>query len=195
MDRLTVAALLALSLSEPVAAKVVASTDTAFVTRSEVVVEAAPASVWSDLVVPAKWWDPEHTWSGQAANLSLEPRAGGCFCELLGTGEPGAPRGSVEHLHVVQVLSGRLLRMTGGLGPLQSEPVGAVFTITLASAGEGTRIGFEYKVSGLVTIKGGDIVGAVDGVLSAQLARLAALARGSGSEGGASPRVERTPAD
>ena len=176
-------------VSAPAAAEVVSSSDSGFALQSTASVPVAPDVVWADLVAPAKWWDPEHTWSGKASNLYLDPQATGCFCELLGSGEPGSvdpglvgpgrPRGSVEHLHIVHVLPGRLLRMTGGLGPLQSEPVGAVLTIALESAGEGTRIRFEYKVSGLVTIKGGDIAPAVDGVLSAQLARLAALPHGS----------------
>lgn len=195
MNRLAVVALLALCLPQSVAAGVVASSDTTFVTRSEVVVPTRPTAVWRDLVDPARWWDPEHTWSGKAANLSLDPRAGGCFCELLGTGEPGGPHGSVEHLHVVQVLSGRLLRMTGGLGPLQSEPVGAVLSIALATAGEGTRVSFEYKVSGLATIKGGEIASAVDGVLAAQLARLAAMSGGSTRDGAARARGDGASAD
>lgn len=185
MNRLSAVALAALALSAPARAEVVASSDASFVTRSEVTVPAAPETVWADLVAPAKWWDPEHTWSGKASNLYLDPQATGCFCELLGTDEPGKPRGSVEHLHIVHVLPGRLIRMTGGLGPLQSEPVGAVLTIALASDGAGTRISFEYKVTGLVTIKGGDIAPAVDGVLTAQLARLAALVGGSAPVGAA----------
>jgi len=172
--------LVAAIVSAPAAAEVVSSSDSGFALQSTASVPVAPDVVWADLVAPAKWWDPEHTWSGKASNLYLDPQATGCFCEQLGPGEsglvgPGTQRGSVEHLHVVHVLPGHLLRMTGGLGPLQSEPVAAVLTIALEAVGDGTRIRFEYKVSGLMTIKGGDIAAAVDGVLSAQLARLAAL--------------------
>src|SRR5690606_29347088 len=44
---------------------------------------AAPV-VWAALADVAKWWDPEHTYSGDARNLSLEPQVRGCFCERLG---------------------------------------------------------------------------------------------------------------
>ena len=98
------------------------------------------------------------------------------ICELLplpAGAEPGTPRGSVEHLHVINVAPERMLRMSGGLGPLQAEPVSAVFTVSLKSEDAGTRVTFDYRVAGLVTLKGGEIAGPVDQVLAAQLARLA----------------------
>ena len=163
-------------LPDTARAEVVSVTETSFVSRSTREVSGAPDKVWGDLVVPARWWDPARTWSGAAANLSLDVQASGCFCELLppapGTAGEG---GSVEHLHVVHVVPGRLLRMTGGLGPLQAEPVGAVLSVTLVPAGAVTRVTFEYKVAGLVGFKGSEIAGPVDAVLAAQLARLAAL--------------------
>ena len=163
----------------PVLAEVGATSDAGFVTHGERAVPAPPAAVWAALLAPAGWWDPAHTWTGQATNLYLDAEATGCFCEQLAVpagADPGAPRGSVEHMHIIHVAPGRLLRMTGGLGPLQAEPVGAVLTISLAGQGAGTRITFEYRVSGLATLKGGEIAGLVDAVLTAQLARLAAAA-------------------
>lgn len=32
---------------------------------------------------PGRWWSREHSDSGDAANLSLEQQAGGCFCEKI----------------------------------------------------------------------------------------------------------------
>lgn len=179
LGRLVLCALSSLCcLSQAARAEVVAVTGTGFVSRSTREISAAPDKVWADLVVPARWWDPAHTWSGAAANLSLDVQATGCFCELLPPG-PGAEGegGSVEHLHVVHVAPGRLLRMSGGLGPLQAEPVSAVLSVTLVPAGAATRVTFEYKVAGLVGFKGSEIAGPVDAVLAAQLARLAALPR------------------
>ncbi len=57
---------------------------------------------------------------GSAANLSLEARAGGCWCERLADG------GSVEHLRVLLVSPGRMLRMRGALGPFQGLAVDGV---------------------------------------------------------------------
>ncbi len=58
-----------------------------------------------------RWWDPAHTFSGQAANLTIDPRAGGCFCETLTTG-------SVQHMIVSHIDAPRMLVLQGGLGPL-----------------------------------------------------------------------------
>ena len=163
-------------LAAPAAAEVLSTTDSTFVTHSEALVTAPAAQVWAELLAPARWWDPVHTWSGQATGLYLDPQATGCFCELLplpAGAEPGTPRGSVEHLHVINVAPERMLRMSGGLGPLQAEPVSAVFTVSLKSEDAGTRVTFDYRVAGLVTLKGGEIAGPVDQVLAAQLARLA----------------------
>ena len=163
----------------PAHADVVASTDSDFSTKAETDIAADPLAVWAALIVPAKWWSSEHTWSGKAANLYIDSQATGCFCELLPLPE-GAPegmrRGSVEHLHIIAAMPGKMLRMTGGLGPLQAEPVRAVFTVSL-KPGEGgaTHVTFDYKVGGLMTLKGGEIAPAVDRVLTEQLTGLAGL--------------------
>ncbi|MEX0600366.1 MAG: hypothetical protein WD205_06975, partial [Rhodothermales bacterium] len=53
-----------------------------FSIRHEAVVEAAPAAVYEMLVDNVgRWWSPSHTYSGDAANLSIDARPGGCFCE------------------------------------------------------------------------------------------------------------------
>ena len=39
--------------------------------------------VWAMLSDIGKWWDPEHTYSGDSRNLTLEPFVRGCFCEKL----------------------------------------------------------------------------------------------------------------
>ena len=71
-------ALAALSLlsAAPVAAEVTGGGPDSFVSRHEVVVKASPKEVWLALISPATWWTSEHTWSGEAANLTLTPQAG-----------------------------------------------------------------------------------------------------------------------
>ncbi len=65
-------------------AAVVDSAQAGFLVRSEVVVHAAPDSVYRALTARiGAWWDPEHTFSGDSRNLSLDATAGGCFCERL----------------------------------------------------------------------------------------------------------------
>ena len=95
----------------------------------------------------------------------------------------GAPEtqriGSIEHMHVVYAdPQAGVLRMTGGLGPLQQDAAGGTLTVTLSPAGtpagEGTRIDWTYVVSGLVVLKPQEIAPLVDKVLGEQFERLAA---------------------
>jgi hypothetical protein len=45
---------------------------------------AAPAAkVWEALAHPGQWWSSSHSWSGDAKNLSIDLKPGGCFCEAL----------------------------------------------------------------------------------------------------------------
>lgn len=168
--------LAALVCGAPVAAELTRTTDDSFVSRHEVVVEATPKQVWLALISPADWWTDEHTWSGESANLSLMPKAGGCFCETIPErDEPGrfTLEGSVEHMRVVQAYPEIALRMVGNLGPLQSEPVTGVLTIAISTVDNGTRIVWEYNVGGPMRYEVPVIAKAVDGVMGAQLAALA----------------------
>ena len=133
------------------------------------VVKAPPAQVWQAIVADvAKWWSPAHSWSGDAANFSIEARAGGCFCEAL----PGG--GSVEHLRVVFVQPPKLLRMTGGLGPLQAMGVAGSFSFELSPQPDGgTRITLTAAVGGYRAGGLDGFAAPVDRVLGEQLARLA----------------------
>jgi len=128
-------------------------------------IAAPPERVYALMIQPARWWSSEHTFSGDAANLSLDPHAGGGWCERL----PGG--GSVEHLRVVYVVPGQTLRLTGALGPLQPMPVQGVLTLVLAPAAGGTDAKLTYALFGPDL---GGLSGPVDGVLAQQLARLKA---------------------
>jgi hypothetical protein len=168
--------LAALAVAAPASAEVVRATDDSFVTRHEVVVEASPKEVWLALISPADWWRSEHTWSGSAKNLTLMPKAGGCFCETIPeVDEPGrfTLEGSVEHMRVIQAYPESALRMVGNLGPLQSEPVTGVLTIAISKVEKGTRIVWEYNVGGPMRYEVPVISKAVDGVMGVQIAALA----------------------
>ncbi|MBS0481518.1 MAG: SRPBCC family protein [Proteobacteria bacterium] len=166
-------------LAGPVQAEVVAQSDTGFVVSLSADVPAAQSAVWNALIAPAKWWSAEHTWSGDAANLYIDAQASGCFCEKIPrpADAPADQRmGSAEHMHVIFADPQRgLLRLRGGLGPLQSEPVDGVWTVTLKAAEPGrTRIEWDYAVTGLMRMKGDQIAPMVDKVMGEQLRRLAA---------------------
>lgn len=161
--------LLAALTAAPAAAEVTLS-DQGFATRNSVTVAAPPQAVWEALIAPPRYWNPEHSYSGVAANFTLEPRAGGCFCEALADG------GSIEHMRVVLVMPRRTLRLVGGLGPLQSEGAAGALTWQLAPAeGGGTRITQTYVVGGYLTLDRAATAPIVDRVLREQLERLAAL--------------------
>lgn len=161
---------LAFVAASPAAAEVTASTETSFTVTEKLAVAAPAAKVWATLVAPSLWWNKDHTWSGSAANLSLDPRPGGCWCEKLPKG------GGVEHMRVVYAAPGEMLRLTGGLGPLQAMPASAVMTVTLTPGADGksTAVTFEYAVAGAPGL--GRIAAPVDGVLAAQVAGLKAAA-------------------
>lgn len=155
-----------LLLAAPAAAEVRNPSDTGFVSEHKLTIAAPPAKVWETLVQPARWWDAAHTYSGSAANLSLDARPGGCWCEKTAGG-------GVEHMRIVYLAANDTLRMTGGLGPLQAMPVTAVLTVALKPAGAGTELIASYAVAGPGL---GGIAAPVDGVLGGQWTRLKAAA-------------------
>ncbi|MEE4317517.1 MAG: SRPBCC family protein [Erythrobacter sp.] len=166
----------ALFSAAPVAAEITATGPNGFVSRHEAVVEASPTDVWLALISPADWWASEHTWSGDSANLTLTPQAGGCFCEKIPeVDEPGrfTLEGSVEHMRVIQAYPEVALRMQGALGPLQSEPVTGILTIAISTVDAGTRIVWEYNVGGSMRYEVPVIARAVDGVMGVQISGLA----------------------
>jgi uncharacterized protein YndB with AHSA1/START domain len=141
-----------------------------FVSVHTVSVAASPAEAYAGIARIGAWWSAGHTYSGDAANLSLDPRAGGCFCEAMPDG------GSVEHMRVVQARPGALLRLAGGLGPLQADPVAAVLSFALTpQEGGGTRIAVSYRVAGPMQMGGERLAPLVDAVLAEQVTRLAQL--------------------
>lgn len=160
--------LLTAVLSASAAAEVKPSTPAHFVIESKAIVAAAPAEVYAMLGRPGEWWNKNHTYSGDAANLSLDLRAGGCFCERVPEGG-----GTIEHLRIVYAQPGQMLRAQGGLGPLQAEAVAGTLSWDLKPAGQGTEITQTYIVSGHVRSGMEELAPIVDRVLAEQLSGLA----------------------
>lgn len=161
----------------PASAEVIASRPDGFVSRHTVEVVATAEQAWKAWTAPAGWWNPEHTYSGDAASLYIDAQATGCFCELLPLpkGAPeGQRRGSVEHMHIVYSEPNRVMRLQGGLGPLQSEAVHGTWTVTFKETGGKTRILWEYIVFGYMRQDAEKLAPLVDKVMGEQLTRLAA---------------------
>jgi len=152
----------------PASAEVKSAAANGFEVSSTVTVKASPEQAWAMLVKPAEWWSPEHSWSGKAANLSLDPRAGGCFCEAV------PPGGSVAHGRVLGAWPGKKLVLEAPLGPLQSMAAASRLSWTLRPVPGGTEIVQTYVVGGYLPMGGAAIAPAVNGVLAEQLGRLKA---------------------
>src|SRR5688572_3191875 len=85
---------------------------TGFLVRHTTTIGAPPGRVYDALVQQiGSWWSSAHTFSGDARNLSIDARPGGCFCEKLKDG------GGLEHMRVIYVAPGEMLRLSGALGP------------------------------------------------------------------------------
>ena len=129
-------------------------------------VEAPPVKVYVAITDVARWWSDEQTWSGKAANLSLKPEAGGCFCERWANG-------SAEHGRVVMAIKNETLRLDTALGPLQELPLKGVLTFKLQAAdNDTTRLDVDYRVNGSSTSRLDQLAPTVDGVLAEQVDRL-----------------------
>jgi uncharacterized protein YndB with AHSA1/START domain len=170
IDASTAAALMAANCVAAHAA-VLEITDQGFAVEETAQIAAAPNKVYTALIHPEKWWDSAHTFSKDAANLSLDPRAGGCLCETL----PGG--GSVQHLQVVYTDPARTtIRFRGAMGPLQGQGVDGALTITLTAKDGGTALTLDNNYGGY--FKGGfaKIAPAADGMLTDLVAHLKFLA-------------------
>lgn len=159
---------LGLAMAVPGAgAEIVSSASDHYRLKHEAVSELTPDALWQRLVHPEDWWHPDHTYSGDAAHLSLDPTAGGLWREDWAGG-------SVVHGSVLYAEPGHVLRLDAPFGPLQQMAVEVVWTITLSPEGEGTRIVFEEIASGSSASGLDAIAPAVDGVKAEAIARLAA---------------------
>jgi hypothetical protein len=125
-------------------AEVIGVAANGFEVRETIHLAASADKAYAALMQPAKWWSSNHTFSGNAANLYLEGRAGGCWCESL----PGG--GSAEHMRVVYVVPGKTLRLRGALGPFQGLAVDGAMTWSIKSVADGTEISVRYAVGGYV---------------------------------------------
>lgn len=137
-------------------------------------IAASPDAVFAALGHPEAWWNDAHSWSGNAANLHFEPRAGGCWCETVPDG------GSVEHGRVIAYLPGqRRIVLQSLLGPLQSMAVAGRLNwqVEAGQRPNDSTLVWTYQVSILPTgnpEQDAALAAAVDAVLDEQMGRLAA---------------------
>lgn len=182
----TPAAAMALALGlggGPASAAVKDAAANGFTVENEQVVAVAPELAWKALVEDIdRWWPKDHTWWGQDSRLSLQPRAGGCFCEI---GRDG--RQQALHMTVSFVDPGKTLRLLGGLGPLQGMGLHGALEFKLAATADGgTRIVMTYRAGGYTPDDLSKFVAVVDQVQGLQLRGLGDyLRRSAASPAGA----------
>lgn len=143
MHRTLSAAVLASLLLAPAAqAKVLDQSAGGFTLQNEAVVPVDARTAWTALVGEVDaWWPRDHRWWADSV-LSIDARAGGCFCEIAGQRQ-------ALHMQVSFVDPGRTLRMTGGLGPLQGMGLDGALEFRLAAVeGGGTRVTLWYRAGG-----------------------------------------------
>ncbi|MGE0044183.1 MAG: SRPBCC domain-containing protein [Hyphomonadaceae bacterium] len=158
-----------LLMAAPARAEVVASAANGFEVRHTAVVETTPAQAWRTLGQIGRWWNDAHTYSGRAANMRMDLRAGGCWCETWADG-------SVEHGRVVYAQRNQTLRLASNAGPLQEMGLNGILTYSIAPEGDGVRLTMHYRVNGNGLTDLTQIAPVVDQVLGEQFASLTALA-------------------
>lgn len=159
-----------LALAPSARAEVASAAPSVFEIRAESSVSVPPERVWTALGEIGRWWNSSHTYSGDAANMTMPLEAGACFCERWGNGQ------SVAHGQVVLVMEHegvRTLRFIGGLGPLQASGVTGVMTWTVAPDPAGAKITMHYRAAGDAGLGLDAMAPLVDQVLTEQFGRLA----------------------
>ncbi len=161
------AATLCLTAAGSAAAEIIEATPERYVLRQEASSPLAPDALWARLIKPASWWHPDHTYSGDAANLSLDATAGGLWREDW-------QGGSVLHGQVLQVLDGSTLKLDAPFGPLLDLAVTVVWTISVTPEGSGSRVVFDEIANGTAASKLDALAPAVDFVKTEAIRRLTA---------------------
>ncbi len=149
-------------------AEVVAAGANGFSLRVETLTRGTPAQAFDAFLAIEQWWDPDHSYTGNSENLSLDVSPGGAFLERLDDG------GFVVHLSLVYARPGRELRFAGGLGPLQGMGLHGTMTVLFEAADKGSRTVMLYNVSGFADGGLERLAPIVDQVQAGQMARHAA---------------------
>lgn len=168
MFRIAIAFAVMLAASTPAASHVVSAVPHGFELTETATVKAAPADVYKTLLDIASWWNSSHTYSGDAANLSIDQRPGGCWCERTKDG------GAIEHMRIVYAQPGAMLRAHGGLGPLQGEGAAGSLTWSIKPTAGGSELVQTYVVGGYIRMGSEKLAPLVDKVMAEQFRRLVA---------------------
>lgn len=112
-----------------------------FVVENIIETTLAPSAIWQALTQDVDlWWPKDHSW--WYGTFSIDAVAGGCFCEVNGSQ-------SAEHMRIVFVDPNKVLRMSGGLGPLQGMGMNGALDWVMTPLENGTQVTLTYRVHGI----------------------------------------------
>lgn len=158
--------LIALSLiASPASADVVSASDHALHIRETVQMVVPTDRAYAAFARLPQWWNKDHTYSGDSANLALALMPGGCLCEKLKDG------GGVEHMRISFIDPGKRIVMTGSLGPLLYEATSGVMDIQFERIAGGAKVTMDYRAAGFAEGGADKLAPIVDSVLSDQMVR------------------------
>lgn len=161
------AAIILILAAGPAAPDVVDASANGFTIKTTLHIKAAPHDVYHRLIRNiGDWWNPQHTFSGNSHNLSIDEKAMGCFCEHLPN------EGTVRHMEVIFLAPDKTLGMTGGLGPLQSMAAAGNMKIDLSPEEGGTKLDVMYAVTGYLPAGMNTWAAPVNSVVTEQFTRL-----------------------
>jgi len=166
MKRAALLTLIVVALAPAYAiAEIADSTAGGFTYKATLNLQAPPETVYQRLLAIGNWWGSDHTFSGDARNLSIDPKPMGCWCEKLPNG------GGVRHMQVAMVMPGKMLVMNGGLGPLQSVAASGSMSFKFSPDQGGTKLEITYSVVGYLPAGMNTWAAPVDDVLTQQFTR------------------------
>ena len=164
-----------LALASPAAAEIVSSGSNGFEVRESVNLVVPASDAYAAFGRIGAWWSGEHSYSGEPANLRLDLRPGGCFCEQWkGSG--------VEHMRVSVVQPNERIVMTGALGPLLYEGTVGVMDVKFERIAGGSRVTLDYRAAGFANGNADKLAPLVDSVLGEQLKRFRVYAAKGGKK-------------
>ena len=148
-------------------AEVLSSSTTHFSLSHSAPSTLSTEELWDRLVHPESWWHPDHTYSGDSSNLSLDLKAGGLWQETWG-------ESAIAHGEILLIEPGKTLRLNAPFGPLQGLGAYCIWTISIEPAADGSTVTFTETAVGPPTAKLDELAVAVDYVKTEAIQRLVA---------------------
>ena len=159
---LVAVALIGLGLTTaPASAEVVSRSENAFTLKFEGQTRLGTAGVADAFSEVGLWWDPAHSYTGSAANLSLDLAPGGCWFEAMPDGT------QFDHGRTVSIVLGEI-RFHAPFGPLRDVATRADLIVTYPLVGGVVTPTWTFIVEGPGV---GALAEPVDGVIGGGFAR------------------------